>query len=238
MATAIQRNEMQGNALWTREPETFIQDHSLETTTQEKDLGVIIDDTLKFHEHTAAAAKKANQVLGVIKKAYTTLDADTISTLYKGMVRPLLEYGNVIWGPHYRLDMKTIEAVQRRATKLVDELRDKPYKERLKTLKLPSLIYRRRCGDMITMYKLQKGLVRVDLKELFNPLEFSKTRGHQYRVHKGKATKQQRSFSFSQRVINSWNKLPHHVVSAPTIDTFKNRLDIHWEEHQYETLED
>ena len=57
--------------------------HSLETTTQEKDLGVIIDDTLKFHEHTAAAAKKANQVLGVIKKAYTTRDADTISTLYK-----------------------------------------------------------------------------------------------------------------------------------------------------------
>ena len=212
--------------------------HMLESTTQEKDLGVIIDDTLKFHVHTAAAAKKANQVLGIIKKSYSARDADTISTLYKAMVRPLLEYGNVIWGPHYRMDMKTIERVQRRATKLVDELRDKPYKERLKALKLPSLIYRRRRGDMITMFKLQKGLVRVDLEELFKPLEFSKTRGHQYRVHKGKAIKQQRIFSFSQRVINSWNSLPNHVVTAPTMDTFKNRLDTHWEQHHYETMED
>ena len=69
--------------------------HTLESTTQEKDLGVIIDDTLKFHVHTAAAAKKANQVLGIIKKSYVTRDADTISTLYKAMVRSLLEYGNV-----------------------------------------------------------------------------------------------------------------------------------------------
>ena len=212
--------------------------HTLESTTQEKDLGVIIDDTLKFHVHTAAAAKKANQVLGIIKKSHVTRDADTISTLYKAMVRSLLEYGNVIWGPHYRMDMKTIEAVQRRATKLVDEIRDKPYKERLKALKLPSLIYRRRRGDMITMYKLQKGLVRVDIEELFKPLEFSRTRGHQYRVHKGQAIKQQRTFSFSQRVINSWNKLPNHVVTAPTIDTFKNRLDVHWEQYHYETLDD
>ena len=86
--------------------------HTLESTTQEKDLGVIIDDTLKFHVYTAAAAKKANQVLGIIKKSYVTRDADTISTLYKAMVRSLLEYGNVIWGPHYCMDMKTIEAVQ------------------------------------------------------------------------------------------------------------------------------
>ena len=100
------------------------------------------------------------------------------------------------------------------------------------------VLYRRRRGDMITIFKLQKGLVRVDLKELFKPMEFSKTRGHQYRVHKGKAIKQQRLFSFSQRVINSWNSLPNHVVTAPTMDRFKNRLDVHWEQHHYETMED
>ena len=44
--------------------------HMLESASQEKDLGVIIDDMLKFHVHTAAAAKKGNQVLGVIKRSY------------------------------------------------------------------------------------------------------------------------------------------------------------------------
>ena len=211
--------------------------HTLEAIDQEKDLGVIIDDTLKFHVHTAAAAKKGNQMLDVIKKAYCTCDALTIPILYKAMVRPLLEYGNVIWGPHYKMDMRSIESVQRRATKLIPELRDKSYEERLQQLSLPSLVYRRRRGDMIVMYKIVKGLVRVDLKELFNPMEFTKTRGHQFHVHKGKAIKVQRSTSFSQRVINDWNSLPTSVIEAPTLNTFKNRLDEHWKHHMYTTLD-
>ena len=64
----------------------------LETSDHEKDLGVIIDDSLKFHVHSAAAIKKAR--LGLMKKAYTSRDHITISTLYKAMVRPHLEYGN------------------------------------------------------------------------------------------------------------------------------------------------
>ena len=43
------------------------------------------------------------------------------------MVRPILEYGNVIWGPHYVLDQRELESVQRLATKLVPSLRDKSY---------------------------------------------------------------------------------------------------------------
>ena len=70
--------------------------HFLERTNEEKDLGVIVDDSLKFHGHTAAAVKKANSVLGVIKKSFTTLDTKTLPLLYNSMGRPHLEYGNVI----------------------------------------------------------------------------------------------------------------------------------------------
>ena len=88
-------------------PKLVMNGCTLGETTQERDLGVIIDKDLKFHVYTAAAVKKANQLLGIIKRSYCTRDADTVSTLYKVMVRPLLEYGNVIWGPHYRMDMKS-----------------------------------------------------------------------------------------------------------------------------------
>ena len=71
---------------------------------------------------------KANQVLGTIKRTYKTRDRETITTLYKSMVRPHLEYGNAIWGPCYMGDMKLVEGVQRRATKLIPQL----YEERLK----------------------------------------------------------------------------------------------------------
>ena len=211
---------------------------TLKVTTQDRDLGVIIDNELKFHVHTAAAVKKANQVLGIFKRSYCTRNADTVSTLYKVMVRPLFEYGNVIWGPHYRMDMKSVESVQRRATKLIPELREKTYQERLKALKLPSLVYRRRRGDMIVMYKIQHGMLRIDSTDLFTPLEFSRTRGHQYQVHKGAATMQQRMSSFSQRVVNDWNNLPNHVVDAPSLDVFKNLLDVHWSAHHYDTMDD
>ena len=69
----------------------------LEVIDSEKDLGVMVDDKLKFHVHTAYATKKANQMLGVIKRTYRTRDAVTMTTLYKSMVRPHLEYGNAIW---------------------------------------------------------------------------------------------------------------------------------------------
>ena len=208
--------------------------HILQATDQEKDLGVIVDDNLKFHVHTAAAAKKGNQMLGVIKKSYCTRDAETMSTLYTAMVRPLLEYGNAIWGPHFKMDIKSIEAIQRRATKIVPELRDKSYEDRLKALKLPSLVYRRRRGDMIQMFKIMKGLVRMNIQDLLTPIEDSITRGHFSRVRKGKAVKTQRISSFSQRVINDWNSLPTNVIDAPTLNTFKNRLDEHWQDYKYE----
>ena len=45
------------------------------------------------------------------------------SRLYTTVVRPHLEYGNVIWSSRYRLDIKEIEKIQRTATKLVPNLR-------------------------------------------------------------------------------------------------------------------
>ena len=155
-----------------------LNNQNLESITSEKDLGVMVDDKLRFHIHAASASKKANQILGVIKKTYVTRDANTISTLYKSMVRPHLEYGNAIWGPCYIGDLKLVEGVQRRATKLVPHLYEKPYEERLKELKLPCMEYRRRRGDMIQYYKIMNGLVRLEVSDLFTPSTSVNTRGH------------------------------------------------------------
>ena len=133
-----------------------------------------------------------------------------------------MEYGNTIWGPFYEGDIKMVESIQRRATKMITGLHDKPYEERLKELKLPSLVYRRRRGDMIQMYKVINGLVRINVGDLFTSAKVSHTRGHPQRVYKTRAIKLQRRNSFSQRVINDWNGLPNYVVNAPSLNSFKN----------------
>ena len=65
-----------------------LNDMFLDASDHEKDLGVIIDESLKFLTHAAAAIKKANQTLGIIKKSYTSRYAVTISTLYKAWSDP------------------------------------------------------------------------------------------------------------------------------------------------------
>ena len=138
-------------------------------------------------------------------------------------------YGNIIWGPHYQADIKALESIQRRATKLVFSLKEMDYEERLRELKLPSLVYRRQRGDMIQMYKIMNGLVRMNINALFTPAKVRSTRGHFQKLFKYHATKHSRVNSFTQCVINDWNNLPTNVTNAPSLNIFKNRLDEFWE---------
>ena len=148
----------------------------LEAIDEEKDLGVYIDKELKFHVHTAYATKNSNRIVGSIKRSYETRHPNSICMLYKSIVRPHLEYGNAIWGPHYKGDIKEVEAIQHRITKMIPSIKDMTYEDRLKFLKLPSLVYRRKRGDMILMYKIMNGLVRIDPNELFTPARTYHTR--------------------------------------------------------------
>ena len=58
-------------------------DLTLERATEEKDLGVIIDEKLKFDQHTEAQVYKANKVLGLIRRSIETLDNETLVWLLK-----------------------------------------------------------------------------------------------------------------------------------------------------------
>ncbi len=111
---------------------------TLESVTEEKDLGVMLDDELKFHKHVSATISKANQTLGIVKRTFDKLNKELLSIVYKHQVKPHLKYRNAIWHPRYIADMKNVEGVQCRATKVILELRDKPYQERLQSLNLYS----------------------------------------------------------------------------------------------------
>lgn len=93
----------------------------------EKDLGVTIDQDLKFREHISSKINLANRNLGIIFRTFTYLDQEMFLNLFKSLVRPHLEYATVIWSPMYKKDRIAIENVQRRGTKLVRTCRDLSY---------------------------------------------------------------------------------------------------------------
>ena len=121
-------------------------------------------------------------------------------------------------------DFKAIEKVQRRATKLVQGLRNKTYAERLKILDLTSVEERIRQGDLIETFKPVTGQVNVCASQFFERNQDSTTRGHQVKL-KVKRAKTKARTKFSNRVVSAWNRLPQEVVLSKTTNEFKNRLD-------------
>ena len=162
----------------------------LEEVSEERDLGVIIDSQLKFKSQVGSAVLKANRVLALIRRTFLYRDEDTIKRLYKSLVRPLLEYGNAVWYPRYVYNLKSIEKVQRRATKLVPSLKELDYGGRLHamklpSMKLPSIQYRIRRGDIIQTYKIIHGINNLNIHvDLFSrSATYQTTRGHPYKLY-------------------------------------------------------
>ena len=172
------------------------------------------------------ATDKANKIVGILRRSFTCLDQNVVITLYKSLIRPLLEYGNIIIYPRYERDRKLIEAVQHRATKLIPKVKTLSYEDRLRALKLPSMYYRRERGDMIECYKYTHNHYNSDPPFKMNVN--SGTRGHSLKIVKDRANKSIRQHFFSYRVVDKWNSLPDNVVHAPTVDNFKSQLDRHW----------
>ena len=205
----------------------------METTKEEKDLGVTFTKDLKFSNHIARAANKGNRVTGAIRRAFRYMDKDMFSQLYKALIRGHLEYANTVWNPIKKGDADHLEKVQRRATKLVPEIRDLPYAERLRVLKLPSLRYRRERGDMLYTYKILHGLVDITPDSLLHLAPEGSTRGHSLKIQKPRCRTALRQHFFSLRVIENWNNLPEGVVTAPSLNACKGRLDRHWIDRHY-----
>ena len=206
-----------------------IGDTEVKRVSEETDLGVTVDNRLEFDNHIHNKCAKANQLLGMIKRSFRYLEGDAFVTLYKALVRPHVEYATPVWSPWKKKSIREIEGIQRRATKLIPALKAEPYEVRLRTLGLPTLEYRRRRADMITVFKLLHGLEDIDPSLVIpNTQESDRTRGHPRKLFKPRCRLQLRANSFRHRVVCDWNSLPTYVVNSPSLNSFKTNLNKAW----------
>ena len=94
----------------------------LSKTICEKDLGVFIDKNLNFKEHIKQQIKKARCTAGAIHRNIIYKTPDIMVPLFKSMVRPIIEYGNVVWAPYLKQDIQAIENIQKNFTKRIKGL--------------------------------------------------------------------------------------------------------------------
>ena len=208
----------------------MISNNEIEHVFNENDLGITIDSELKFDEHISRKVRVANAIVGQIRRSFSFLDCDTFRRIYTAFVRPHLEYGQVVWSPHLVKNIIMLENVQVRATKLIDGFANLEYTDRLKKLNLPTLVFRRKRGDMIEIYKHFHTYDKSTISPTFHPRNRT-SRQHNYQLHTpmpkdGKRGLQ--SNSFYNRTASTWNNLPREVVETKHVNGFKNALDRYW----------
>ena len=207
-----------------RKKEYSLKGNKLKEVAEEKDLGIIITQDMKFKRHIAETVKKANKILGMIRRSITCKDQEIIMRFYKSLVRPILDYGSGIWNPYQKQDIEKIEKIQRRATKMIRGMRKLTYGERLRRCKLMTLEERRRRYDLIETFKIMKGIYKIDKTQLFE-VNNDSTRGHGMKIRKKYSRLNLRKYFFSNRIVNDWNRLPEEAVKTDTVLQFKKVID-------------
>ena len=203
----------------------------LEVSAQEKDLGVITHSSLLWNEQIKACISKANRMICWIVRNLVIREKVVMIAIYKALIRPHLEYCVQLWNPpaaHVSWGtVLELESVQRRFTRLIDEVGTLPYSRRLEILNLTTLAERRIRGDLIEAFKVTGGLTDYG-SGMFRISRSGLNLVSSNRCNRSltKIKNIQKSF-LPERVIPycNWNKLPPDVKNSVTVLSFKIKLE-------------
>ena len=164
------------------EETNFNLSHSIiSRTSLVKDLGVYISSDLKWDSHVNHVKLKAFKKAYLILRSFSSKNVWTLLRTYTTFVRPILEYGSIIWSPQFIKNINSVEQVQRYFTRKIFRRCGIPYNsysDRLLKLNIKTLEYRRRESDLVMIFKIIHNLVDVPFAKyfefFFNPVQYKK----------------------------------------------------------------
>ena len=113
-----------------------ISGHELTRIDTIRDLGILMDSSLRFDKHIDNITKKAATISRLILSSFTSRNHDILKIAFCTYVRPILEYCSPIWNPHKKYLIDRIERIQRRFTKAISSVASHPYMDKLRLLNL------------------------------------------------------------------------------------------------------
>ena len=200
--------------------------HTLEVQDATKYLGVDLQSTLSWKLHIDRISKKANSMLGFLRRNLRSCSEDTKAKTYFSMVRSNLEYCTSIWNPHHKDQTRKLEMVQRRAARYTtNRFRNtSSVSSMLEHLQWESLESRRVKIQLTLFYKVVNNLVDIPAADYLVPSMSITRASHSKKYRRFSTSSDSFKFSFFPRTVPSWNSLPATVAEAPSLVSFKEGL--------------
>ena len=189
-----------------------------------KDLGVLVDSSLRFHAHVSQVVSKAWALANNLLRSTLCRSSDFMCGVYIAHIRPLLEYSSPVWNTGFVGDSRLLESVLRRWTKHIESMENVDYKDRLSIFNMYSVKGRLLRADLLKYFKIFSGLSVLSPSDLFVLSPSVGTRGHRFKILKHHASLESRRRFFSVRCIDIWNSLPDVLVGCGSVDQFKSGL--------------
>ena len=200
--------------------------HKLDEDKSPKYLGVTFSDDLTWSNHIAGVAAKGQRTLGFAKRNFWQCPKPIRETVYKTLVRPVLEYACPVWDPHLQKDKILLERVQRRAARFAannyQDRRPGSMTKLLRDLKWGTLEQRRNTISLQVFHKCHNHLIDIQFPSNITKGD-QRTRGSN-KYHQCRCDTVQETNSFYHRTIRKWNLLPQNTRSAETAEEFARLL--------------
>ena len=175
---------------------------------------------------------KTNILSYNIIRSFTSSNLLLYSDLFKSYIRPIIEYNTAIWSPHLISDIRRVESIQRRFTRLACQKTNTQftsYNHRLRLMNLETLELRRVRFDLLLLFKIYNEIVDINFNDHFErniAMQNYNLRGHNFKLEQSKYSgSTHRNNFFYERVIPIWNALPKSVAESSCIKNFKTELD-------------
>ena len=206
----------------------------IEEKSSLRDLGVTMSADTTFTEHINKIIESAKRMSSWVLRTFNTRDRIPMLTLYKSLVRPLLEYSSALWSPNKKGDIQRLEEVQQSFVRKIKGV-SRDYHTALKQLNLYSLERRRERYTILHIWKILENkttnLSETELSKISLQTGIPHRRGRTCMPHNLARTpshlQQARQQTIRCKGVQLFNKLPKHIrnTTQTTLDSFKSTLD-------------
>ena len=197
----------------------FLNNTTIEKCSNQRILGVTIDDKLKFNLHINVISKKISQNSGILYKLRNYLDISTLRSIYYSFIDCYLNYCPLIFGNSFDAHLKPLEIAQKKCVRIIAMespfAHTNPIFSRFCILKFRD-IYKLNLG--IYMYKNLNRLSTMISSHNYN----TRSGNNSYNPMFQRLTQTQNQ-SIMFQAPNNWNNIPDVIKNATSLPSFKGR---------------